>query len=332
MDSERKNVMPRILKEQFMSDLKNGALKDVLQRVKADHTLDLQIRDDQVNIYYRGGNLCRISRDRVKYQFEFDEKYAKETCPQSLKDLIPGSKDTPQVWIARFPQLKQIVDIYLSSKHKGEREYQQLIVRENNYSKVSNATDYFIVDIEYDDQTNGNRARFDILAIKWESDGQLRKEKGLLAMPPRLVLMEVKYGDGALKGQSGIKKHIKDLDNFLSNPTKVNELKQEVIYNFKQKRELGLVKFGGHGNKNQVINISNEKPEVILLLAAHDPASSILRNELKNVDGGMQHADLMVAMANFVGYALFREHVLPFKIFLQNYQNQIGIGNGEWEK
>ena len=48
--------MPRRLSDHFIADLKVEILKALLDRVKADPTLCLEIRDEYINIYYRGGN------------------------------------------------------------------------------------------------------------------------------------------------------------------------------------------------------------------------------------------------------------------------------------
>jgi len=59
------------------------------------------------------------------------------------------------------------------------------VVRENNYSSISNGTDYFIIDIEYD---NHAHARFDLVAVEWPSKASHRK----LAKDykPKLVVIE----------------------------------------------------------------------------------------------------------------------------------------------
>jgi len=48
--------MPRGLSDKFMAALTGGVLTPLLDRVKADSTLCLEIREDYLNIYYRGGN------------------------------------------------------------------------------------------------------------------------------------------------------------------------------------------------------------------------------------------------------------------------------------
>lgn len=57
----------------------------------------------------------------------------------------------------------------------------------------------------------------------------------------RLVFIEKKYGDNALSGSAGVRKHIEDLYRFLSDPRKVENLYQEVETIFNQKTELGLI-------------------------------------------------------------------------------------------
>jgi len=45
--------MSRKLSERFINDLLNGDLKELLDYIKRDNTLDLQIRNNYINIYYR---------------------------------------------------------------------------------------------------------------------------------------------------------------------------------------------------------------------------------------------------------------------------------------
>ena len=58
-----------------MISLKSGLLKPVLDRVKKDDTLMLGIRDGYFNIYYRGGNLLRITEKQLSFDLFFDKKY-----------------------------------------------------------------------------------------------------------------------------------------------------------------------------------------------------------------------------------------------------------------
>ena len=52
----------RGLSEEFIRALKSRFLEPVLDLVKSDYTLCLEIREDYINIYYRGGNILRIKQ------------------------------------------------------------------------------------------------------------------------------------------------------------------------------------------------------------------------------------------------------------------------------
>lgn len=43
------------LSEEFIKDLQQGLLKNLLEEVKKDDNLCLAIRENYINIYYRGG-------------------------------------------------------------------------------------------------------------------------------------------------------------------------------------------------------------------------------------------------------------------------------------
>ena len=67
--------MPHGLSSQFFDDLTRGGLSWLTERVRQDHTLDLEIRADQIQVYYRGGRLmhdehCKVDARRVP-SFEF---------------------------------------------------------------------------------------------------------------------------------------------------------------------------------------------------------------------------------------------------------------------
>ena len=82
----------------------------------------------------------------------------------------------------------------------GEKEISQRIVLENNYSPYSIDTDYFIVDMEFNDGK-----QFDLVALKWESTSSAHKTKRCT-----LALIETKQGYSTLrssKDNPGINRH-----------------------------------------------------------------------------------------------------------------------------
>ena len=94
----------------------------------------------------------------------------------------------------------------------------------------------------------------------------------------RIAFIEKKYGDSALAGSAGISKHFNDLYKFLNDNKKVKSIYQEVTTIFNQKIQLGLIP----GVEKQV-DISENKPEFILLLANHKPAKTVLKEKINGV-------------------------------------------------
>lgn len=312
----------RGLQDNFMSSLKDGLLNPLLERIKKDFTLDLQIRKNYINIYYRGGNILKVESDsEVVYIPHFEEKYYKrmtktksiqviESLPQKLK-----SKNEVTAWVEAIPFLKEVMDIYFSTKSQNEREFQQLIVRENNFDSIEKGTDYYICDIEYKEKGAKNSGRFDMLAVKWKSTASNRKKTKDLG----IAFIEVKYGDGSLNGKSGIVKHIKDMNDFLGDENNLKNIKEEMKCIFNQKKELGLIKA-----RNNIDEIGSGKPEYIFIIANHDPESKKLKKALDEIKKlKYDNFDLKFAVSNFLGYGLFEENVYSLEEFRDRFSSQI---------
>ena len=147
-----------------------------------------------------------------------------------------------------------------------------MVVRENNSSTISNKSEYFITDVEYATDRDLN-ARFDMVGVRWLSSD--RSKMGAL----RPVLVEMKYADDAIGEDAGIKDHLDDIHTFLSDPKCKTELLEIISSQFNQLDELGLLTFN-RNKKWQPLKLSNVgKPEVIFLLANHNPRKSKL-NEI----------------------------------------------------
>jgi hypothetical protein len=307
--------MKRLLSERIMNDLlkEEGKLYTLLQYVKSDNTLDIEIRENNINIYYRGGSALKVSEILGKdYVFHFDRNYL-NTSDSHSAEIINTSLPSGD-WMNFFPIAKQSMDFYFTKLCKEEREFQQLVVRENNYSTIANSTDYFILDIEYNNHKN---ARFDMVAIEWLSNASVRKLMN--GYMPKLVIIEMKYGDGALKGCAGLNKHIDDFYEFIRNPADVSEFKNEMLGVFKQKRELGIIPcLSENGNKNIVSQLADDI-EMMFMIANHDPASSILFSELEC----LKDQKFKFITSNFTGYCLFKENVFSSDQLIQRFQSQI---------
>jgi hypothetical protein len=310
----------RELSKDFLNDLKsaNGSLNPILERVRQDDTLMLAIRGNYINIYYRGGNLLRVNEQgKESYQSAFDDQYNKfgKTIPK-LPTVIKHQDDAKE-WVDEFPHLKEIMDIYFSNKNKPEREFQQLVARENNNSTISNESEYFVSDIEFADLGLG--ARFDMLAIRWLASH--RKDGSNC----RAALIEMKYGDGALGGNAGLLKHLQDIDALVSDHDKYKSLLETMEAQFNQLDELGLLSFKRSSNGTKVKLADADKPEAIFILANHNPRSTKLSSILDSPEvvayGQAQRFDLKFFVSSFAGYGLHSDCMLTLTQFRKLMKN-----------
>lgn len=326
MCENEREMSARGLSQKFMDDLKleSGVLNPILQRVLEDRTLDLEIRDNYINVYYRGGSLIKIEKRNSDYLGEFNTEYmkgapARNSAPD-WSDIFPYSinKHSEACTLVHglFPFMKEGMNRRVS----GEREFQQLVVRENNYSPISNGTDYAICDIEYT-HTNQRELRFDLIAAYWPSKSSARKNPDSM----KLALIEMKYGDGALTDPAGIQPHYHDLKKSFPH---IGILCTEMTTVTKQKAELGLIRKSklddNDASRIESITVSaNEKPEWILLLANHNPKSSILRKELTWLENKSEKEnfpfEIKISVSNFMGYGLYEDCIFPLSEFLKKF-------------
>ena len=304
----------RKLSAKFMGDLvdSDGVLHPILTRVKKDHTLMLAIRENFINIYYRGGNILKImEHNKGSYQASFDDRYNKSglLIPDSPSEI--NNQNDSRSWIDSFPSRKNIMDEYFSTYGKAEREFQQLIARENNNSTISNESEYFVSDIEVTEPY----ARFDIMAIRWLA---AQRKNGSNC---KAALIEMKYGDSALTGSAGLLKHLKDMEKLISNKDRYSKLLETMESQFNQLDELGLLKFN-KGTSNAKVKLNpDEIPEVIFVIANHNPRSPKLKTILRDPEidkyAQSQLFDLKFYVASFAGYGLHAKCMFPLVEFLK---------------
>lgn len=306
----------RGLSERFIISLKSGLLKPILERILKDDTLMLGIRDSYINIYYRGGNLLRITEKMNSFDLFFDKKYDLSKNYKIYNALNLPKKITEPVqldkWILSIASLKELMDFWFSKNPKIEREFQQLVERENNRSSISGETEYFITDIEFADSSIG--ARFDILAIKWPATGR-KDGKNCTAS-----FIEMKYGDGALSGKSGLIKHVEDINKFLTDKKKYSSILKVMTTQFNQLDELGLIKFNHCTNSTKVQLCDMDRPELIFLISNHNPRSAKLRNILIDPDFkkyiASKYYDLKFFVSSDAGYGMHNNNMLSYKKYI----------------
>lgn len=305
------------ISNKFQKDLRCGMLYPILANVHRDNNITIEIRNNYINIYYRGGNMLRISEKETGYNFEFDLQYIKEDKDAKIMIFnLPkhvAEHYHVQAWSAMMPLIKAEMDIYFVSHKKTEREFQQLVVRENNIGRIAKKTDYYICDIEY----QVGDTRFDLVAAKNTGIGKCR-----------LALIEMKYADSALGGKSGIIDHVSKANDYLQS-NDIEKLKEEMHGILETKRTLGLV-----DDLPAQFSFTKEIPEFMFLLANHKTASSLLNSELNNLEKESFYADfckmadLKIATASFFGYGLFNDCIYTHDEFKEINQALLDIAAG----
>ena len=262
----------KISNEKFWKILTEGEYKEIIAFAsQRENELDVQIRDNYLNIYYQGGNLLRV-HPRSLY---FDEFYFHRGAKDMRKThLIDKCKKGDKACIARWEdyknrrkemldilkergmatyckEMKRIMkewdaDLHTIGISHDEKKAQQQISMNNR-----GATDYTVVDLEYAVSTTSNFKyngdstkkvpRFDLIAV--DKSGQL-------------YVIELKTGLKAIDGKSGIRAHIDCFEHSIGRDSK-NDFINEMNELLRQKQELKLI------DKNVRID-KTKKPHFIL--------------------------------------------------------------------
>lgn len=299
----------RVVSKTFADDLKLGKLSTLLARIKEDDTLMLALRDGYINIYYRGGSLLRIEQKSTggKYIATFDTKYNKKNAsPLPVQFPYPVNDEADsRALVDAIPALKYAMDRYFSQHRKAEREFQQLVARENNCSPISNETEYFIVDIEVAGALPN--ARFDMLAVRWLRDE--RKKQGTLVP----VLIEMKYGSKAMEGDSGLNEHMEDAVSLRADKKSWDGLRKALEDQINQLDYLGLLNFNRATTVKHLQIDPKATPELVFMLANHNPASTKLSKLLTAMEAPAADEsgyDLLFFVSSFAGYGMHRACML----------------------
>lgn len=292
--------MVRKLSEKFIYELKEGKFQPVLQTVLNDDSLDLELRGNHVIIYYRGGKLLTLySYGAFK---ALGSNYQENTTSLNIVPYLDKLEDY-------ILQAKKIIDNHIThakkKKHLGEKEIQQMIIRENNYSPtdVDASTDFFIIDTEYKDSSSNGH--FDLIALQWNNTSYSHKKKNV-----ELAFIEVKQGFKSIRTKSGLLKHISGYKKFTNSST-FEEFKKDMLDVFEQKVLLGLipkaVKWMPDKDKGEKFRLS-DKTKFYVILANHDPDSSKLSSELNAMEKeGI--TDCLFFTSSFCGYGLYKEGI-----------------------
>ncbi|MCQ2965614.1 MAG: hypothetical protein MJ250_02605 [Alphaproteobacteria bacterium] len=296
----------RALKSDFFKEFeKGGKYEKIVELVKADNSLIMCMRGSYVTIYYKSLQILKINE---KGTFEVDANYK----------INP--KDYGDSWAVYFKDAKEALDNH-NDVEKLEKEVQQALVKENNCGSICKETDYFILDIEY--TQSDFDGRFDALAVYWPKDK--RKNGNNL----RLAFVEVKAGEKAISGTSGVSRHYKSVIKFMG---ELNNNKDEFLEDLEkvieQQRKLGLWEYD---NSRKITFSRTEKPQLIFVLVNYNPNSSYLDNEIKEIGNYVEKyeneipIETLFARSSFMGYGLYDSCMLS----LEYVQKRVCRGNHE---
>jgi len=170
--------------EVFKASEAYGLLQDY------SYELFLGIRNDYINMYYRGLSICKGRKVCDRFEIEIAKRYLDSMADQGYETISPVEL------VRYYDQIKKNINDNYAEKRK-EKDAQQRLVNNNNANLESA---WVCVDVEY---TRENApGRFNIIAIT-------------KTYPHRVALIELKYGATAMGGSSGILKHAEDYLSFL---------------------------------------------------------------------------------------------------------------------
>lgn len=248
----------RKINDEFVRELKEGCLSFFLEQVKnRKQELCLEIRNGYINIYYKGGNLLRITQKKNRYNFYFDAKYCLNKGDDSNYNLLNSlNSNSVEDYIENFETMMAEMDSWLNKHPKAEREFQHRLLINNPQ----------IIDIEYatpKSKTTGVKLNMRLDMLMVEDD--------------KLVIVENKFGTGAITGNAGVRKHYEDICNLLNTSDVYNELVQSVENIAKAKYDLGLI-------ETSIKPVDKTKTEILFLFADFNENSETLNNELKSIN------------------------------------------------
>lgn len=247
----------RGINQKFVDDLNSGVLVFFLKQVKEKkELLSLEIRNGYINIYYRGGNLLKISQRRGYYTFHFDKKYCLNKGNDSSFEKLSALKASSlQDYISAFDLMMQEMDSWFEAHPKKEREYQHILLNNNPA----------IIDIEYQINCKNESGRMKTMRLDM-----------IMVDEDKMIIIENKYGEKSISGNAGLSKHYKDISMVLETESIHLELLDSIMKIANNKFQLGLI-------EKPLLTIDVSKTEILFLIAAYNSRSKTINNEISAI-------------------------------------------------
>lgn len=268
---------PRLLGRHMEEALRTGALHVLLDAVKKDSSLRLDILDHQFNLYYSGGRILRVLGRQSSWQMDIDTNYLIGDYARIADDLplrCTDSNNAAAIWAEKLATLKQAMGEWWRQHPNEERQHSQAIARANIFDDACTSGDYIVLDLEY----QWAKCQFDMVAAR---RNPTKQDSTGWAMP-HLVFIEVKCKLKACRGKSGLKDHALDYLRIVTAPMTeglgIAGIKNEFKMMIEQKRRLGLI-----CPKFPFSDFSDISPYLLLVLVNLDPTLPGLQSSLEDV-------------------------------------------------
>lgn len=239
------------LSKAFEKDLTCGRLKDLIRIIREDKELDLQVRDNYLNIYYNGGNILRIAPrsfqfdkfyfypgDKDNYPksyIEYVSKQQYDKLPNKPKRLVPTFEDATKIigglkakadnLLSSLPDnsstfftlAKTVMNDWFRKNPKAERSNQHDIALANRC--FSDKNNLVVIDLEFAVSTN---KEYNISKNAKGDKKKCRFDIIAVNQSGQIYVIELKENEAAdnNSNSANVSVHKDDFDNTIGNDHK----------------------------------------------------------------------------------------------------------------
>lgn len=205
--------------------------KFLFERVEAEcGELDLRLRDNYFNLYYKGNSLAKVHVDRKPYGVEVHQDFA-EGHPTVSSWPMHGDYHAGKVEAGKLHSFFSKVNIDRMARMIKVRAYQEEIrVEQMLITDSLGQNDFFFIDRQITGGALG-RSRLDLLALRQVTPGQNRY---------RFVIVEVKLGNNP-ELRSDVGGQIQGYVNLWNTEPAFADFKQCFEKTYKQMHQLNIL-------------------------------------------------------------------------------------------